>query len=394
MIIFRIDEKFNLLFLLIQLSIVIANKSRKFCDTKTNCDNCIFCGIDTQNNNNQCSFENLFCLKEPSKELFFNKIIFHQYKLFLQNYIGNSKISTVEEINLDTLTKSFDIIKITNKDNKNLNKTHFYCLITNSKYLNNKKDSAFLSIEYNLLNNIKEKNLTKNILFYVIFENTKTTDSLILNDDDKKIRNLNWKTEINDYDKILILLEFHNNNIFENDDDYFEVKIKTKNVSIIRRKIIIIITCILIIILALIIFPCIIYSCLRKKKLNEKIKRELDKEKNKNDEIFQKMFGNILVKTELSSKYIIKNCPVCVICLQTFILKCSICFTPCKHVFHYECLKKFAETKKNDISALKCPLCNFIFFDENLRDNSNAISSNRNFNVYSKEQCKIAVMSI
>ena len=388
---FRTNKKSYLIILLIQLSIITANESKKFCDSETNCDNCIFCEINTQNNNNQCSIKNLFCIHNQTNELIFNDTIFPKYKSFFQKSIENQKVYSNETINLDNLKNSFNIIKINSKDNKNLNKIHFYCLITNSKYFKNKKDSAILSIGYNLQNSIIENITTKNILFYIIFENTQTNDSLILNGDDKKIRNLNWKAEINEYDKIIILLEFYNNNIFVNDDDYFEIEIKTKNISIIIKRIIIRIIGIIIIILALIIVPCNIYTCIKKKKLNEKIKRKLEKERTKNEEIFQKIFKNILIETELSSKNIIENYPQCAICLQAFELKCSICITPCKHVFHYECLKKFAEAEKNVISTLKCPLCNFVFWNENLNDDRHNIKSDRNFDIYNTVQYKIII---
>ena len=298
-----------------------------------------------------------------------------------------------ENINLDTLKKSFDIIKINNKDNENLKKIHFYCLIKNSKYFHNKKNSAFLSIEYNLQNNIKEDNSTKNILFYIIFENTETDDTLILNGDDEKIRNIKWKQKINEYNKITILLEFLNNNIFKDDDDSFEIEIETNNMSITRRKYIILIISILLTTLILIIVPIIIYNYIKKKKLNENINRELEEENNKKEEKFQLALKNILIQTELSSKNIIKNYPQCAICLQPFILKCSICISPCKHIFHYECLKKFAETKKNDISNLKCPLCNYVFFNQNLIDDKHNITSDRNIDVNNTARRKNIIIS-
>ena len=382
----RLTEKY-ILIILFQLSIVITNESTKFCNSEIYCNNCIFCEIKTKNNNDQCSFDNLFCKKDDSNELFFNEVILPQYNSFFQNNINNPKINDDKEINLNTLKKSFDILKITKKDNENLKNIHFYCLISNSKYLNNKKDTAFLSIEYNLQNNIKKNNSTKNILFYIIFENTKTENSLILSGDDEKIQNIKWKKEINEYDKIIILLEFLNNNIFENDDDSFEIEIETKNKSTIRKKYIIIITVVIITTLILIIVPYIIYTYIKKKKLNEEINKKGEKEMNKKEEMFQKILKNILVQT-LSSKDIIIDYPQCAICLQKFISKCSICITPCKHVFHYECLKKLALTKINDSSALKCPLCNYVFWKESLRD-SNNIELNSNSVIYNTEHCSM-----
>ena len=357
---------FNLL-ILFQFSIINANKLQKFCDIEAYCNNCTFCKMNPRHNNSQCSFKNLFCLQKRSNELFFNETILPQYISFFQNNTDNSKIYIEENINLTTLIKSFDLIKITNKDNKNINEFHFYCLINNTKYFNNKRDSAFLSVEYNLQNNIKENNLSKNILFYAIFENTKTNGFLILNGDDEKIKNLKWKQGINRYDKIIILLEFYNKNIFENDEDNFEIEIETKNMSIIKRKNIIRIIGTLIIFFILTIFITRTYSCIKKKKINRELKRVLETERNKKVELFQNIFKNVLTQTELSSRNIIKDYSQCPICLQTFLLKCSICITPCKHVFHYECLKKFAETKIDDISTLKCPLCNFVFLNKKLK---------------------------
>ena len=378
MFILRIAKKLNL-FILFQLSFVISNEDINFCDTEKYCDNCKFCEIKTKDNNNKCHFENLFCIQNQSNDLYFNEILLSQYNSFFKNNVNNLNVYGDEEINLNTLQKSFEIIKITNKDNKNLNKIHLYRLILNSRYFNKKTDTAFLSIEYNVQNNKKGNNSTKNIDFYIIFQNTKINDYIILIGDDEKIQNLNWKKEINDYDKIIILLEFYNNNIFEDNDDFFKIEIETKNLSKTRRKRIISVAGILAIICILIIVPYLIYSHIKKKKINEEIQRELEKERNKKEEIFQNIFKNILIKTELSSNDVIKNYPQCSICLQTFILKSSICITPCDHVFHYDCLKKFALTKKDDISTLKCPLCNYTFWKDNLKESRNSAQSDRNF---------------
>ena len=384
---------FNLL-ILFQFSFIIANESPKFCDIEAYCYNCTFCEINSQDNDNECSFKNLFCLQKRLNELFFNETFLPHYNSFFQNNTDDSKIYVEEIINLTTLIKSFDIIKITHKANQNINEFHFFCLISNSKYFNNKKDSAFLSVEYNLQNNINKNNLSKNILFYVIFKNTKTNGYLILNGDDEKIRNLKWKQGINGYDKIIILLEFYNKNIFENDEDSFEIEIETKNMSIIKRKNIIRIIGTLIIFFILTIFITRTYSCIKKKKINRELKRVLEIERNKKEELFQKIFTNVLIKTELSSRNIIKDCPQCPICLQTFLLKCSICITPCKHVFHYECLKKFAETKMDDKSTLKCPLCNFVFLNKNLKSlkcSRNNIQLDRNSFEYDPASYNIVI---
>ena len=49
----------------------------------------------------------------------------------------------------------------------------------------------------------------------------------------------------------------------------------------------------------------------------------------------------------------------CTICLETFIVnKIRVCFTPCKHIFHFSCLKEYI-IKSNDTH---CPNCKFDFF--------------------------------
>ena len=50
----------------------------------------------------------------------------------------------------------------------------------------------------------------------------------------------------------------------------------------------------------------------------------------------------------------------CTICLENFIInKIRVCFTPCHHIFHFSCLKKYI-LKSNDTH---CPNCKFDFFN-------------------------------
>ena len=162
MYILQIFKKFNFI-ILFQLSIVISNEFKIFCDTGAYCDNCTFCEIKNKSNNNQCSFENLFCLQNKSNNLFFNSFILPQYYSFYKNNTDNLKIYD-EKINLTILKNSFKLIKVTNKYNEDLNKTHFYYLISNYKYFKNKKDSAFLNIQYNAQNNKKNSKNKNNVI--------------------------------------------------------------------------------------------------------------------------------------------------------------------------------------------------------------------------------------
>ena len=64
-----------------------------------------------------------------------------------------------------------------------------------------------------------------------------------------------------------------------------------------------------------------------------------------------------LKKEEMTRKMYTKNDkgkpepPVCCICLVAMKVKDSVCHLPCKHIFHYKCIEKWAETKQ------ECPYC-------------------------------------
>lgn len=64
-----------------------------------------------------------------------------------------------------------------------------------------------------------------------------------------------------------------------------------------------------------------------------------------------------LKKEEMTKKMYIKNdkgkleAPTCCICLLTLKLKDGVCRLPCKHIFHFKCIEKWAETKQ------ECPYC-------------------------------------
>lgn len=64
-----------------------------------------------------------------------------------------------------------------------------------------------------------------------------------------------------------------------------------------------------------------------------------------------------LKKEEMTRKMYTKNekgklePPVCCICLVAMKVKDNVCHLPCKHIFHYKCIEKWAETKQ------ECPYC-------------------------------------
>jgi len=70
------------------------------------------------------------------------------------------------------------------------------------------------------------------------------------------------------------------------------------------------------------------------------------------------LFQNEL-KYQIYNENMVKYGDECTICLEKFIVnKIRICFTPCKHIFHFSCLKEYI-IKSNDTH---CPNCKFDFF--------------------------------
>ena len=47
----------------------------------------------------------------------------------------------------------------------------------------------------------------------------------------------------------------------------------------------------------------------------------------------------------------------CSICLESFILTSDIYTTPCGHVFHYKCIRKWLESEIQQLGTSNCPQC-------------------------------------
>ena len=56
---------------------------------------------------------------------------------------------------------------------------------------------------------------------------------------------------------------------------------------------------------------------------------------------------------------------ICPICIQKFNKQISkVCKTPCQHIFHFYCLKKYVFESNNNI-CFSCPLCKKEYLEEN-----------------------------
>ena len=92
----------------------------------------------------------------------------------------------------------------------------------------------------------------------------------------------------------------------------------------------------------------------RQNEENARIQKEEKIKKNK--ELIKQLFENILTPKIFSKDIILNNCENCSICLDAFECdKSSVCITPCNHIFHYDCLKKWVD---DNVLAPKCPNCN------------------------------------
>ena len=104
--------------------------------------------------------------------------------------------------------------------------------------------------------------------------------------------------------------------------------------------------------------------------MQTKNKARIKQEQTKNKPLRNiKKADEILIQTEFNENDVTNDCTECAICIEKFVDKCLICITPCKHIFHYECLSKFIETAKGKQKpTIKCPLCNYDFLEEKNED--------------------------
>ena len=142
----------------------------------------------------------------------------------------------------------------------------------------------------------------------------------------------------------------------------------------------------------IIIILIIIYIIIRKKinrieesHLNEEIERE---EKIKlNKQIIEYLLKNDLKAKVFTKDIIVNDCEKCSICLEAFEFnKSQVSVTPCKHIFHFDCLKNWLET---EVVNPQCPNCKYRILSNidlkaiNLNNNNdnNAANTNRNENL-------------
>ena len=358
------------------------NTKQEYCDIYKYCSDCTLCGNET-NDYTPCSYYNLFCTQKPKNSTSFQQSYIKKYSAFFRNIPNTNEFCGPETYNLNKLKSSFSIVKKPNININNLKIVHCNYEIHNTKYYNNKLDEATLIIK--LYTNNSEKNSLKLILNILLQSSrSKLSKLAIINEID--LNNQRYELTLNEYDNIIILLDF---NIDEKtnleDDEYLEIKIDTNNSNkinqIINFVLIIIFSVLGAIIIISIIFVIYRHIKLRNMPRTQNVvlqQRELQRKKKEIEKI-NKLLEKILLPKEFDENDVANDCTECTICIEKFAKKCLICVTPCKHIFHYECLCKFIETaKEKQKPVIKCPLCNYDFLEE--ENNNNKLNEINNVN--------------
>ena len=350
------------------------NTPSEFCSIYKYCSDCKFCGEDT-NDYTSCSYYNLFCTEKLTNNTSFQESDIKKYSTFFRNIQDANNFCGQETYTIDSLRKSFTIINKSNRNINSFNINHCNYEIKNNKYYNNDLDIANLIIKLNS-NNSNKNNLK--LTFSILYKNSHSKTYSLITMSESDILNKNFELTLNDYQTIIILLDFNQKN-FENNDEYLEIRIDTDNPSVRLNRIINILLIVVFTVLGLSIIASIIVVIYRRK-INRDMNRILQQEelniKQKMEKI-NKLFETILKPKEFNENEISNDCTECAICIEKFVNKCLICITPCKHIFHYECLKKLIETaKKKQKPIVKCPLCNYDFLEEKNYDEKLNIANN------------------
>ena len=361
------------------------NTSLEYCDIDKYCDKCTLCGNGT-NDYSPCSYYNLFCTEKSTDSK--NSTIFkgtykNKYSTFFRSISNANEFCGQEKYSFNSVIKSFTIINKSNKNIKDLNINHCNYEIYNRKYFNNKFDVANLKIKFNT-NNSQKNNLK--LIFNILLQNSRTQISFLSIVNEMDLIKQPYEITLNDYDTIAILLDFYlDDKTITNINESLEIRIETDNQGNKLNKIINIVLIVVFSVVGVAIIASIIFAIYRRKKNRDMVR--IQNQVLQQDEVIRtqkvekinKLFETKLKSKEFNENNITNDCTECAICIEKFVNKCLVCVTPCKHIFHYECLKKFVETAKNKQNpVIKCPLCNYDFLEENDNKKLNEINNTNN----------------
>ena len=329
------------------------------CTLDEDCDTCIFCGNTTQDYS-QCGYSNLFCHHIQNNNYDYNSNLKSKYSAHFRNDAQIQSFCGEKNILLDSTKDSFTLLKT--RSNLLSKKIHCDYVIKNDYYLNHNDDQAKLHLEITKLNS---GNTAISFDLYMIYKKGKSLMFSYFSDEN--IREYAMNKTLTQISEIEILIDFKNNEL--SIDECLEISIITENPSK-KTKIIYIIALVICVFLALsIIILIILYICIKKKlenrfrEHNEDDSFEKEKKMQENKKKIEQLYKTVLRPQKFTNELLSQNCEntICSICTDNYeIEKSQVMITPCKHIFHYDCLKPWID---NNILSPKCPNCNYNILD-------------------------------
>ena len=334
------------------------------CNLYNECKDCYFCGDIENEDYSACTYENLFC-KNDEKYYHYNSSLGVKYSNYFRNQNEINSFCGQTTFILNSVRDSFIIFdkKLNTQSSPLSHSYHCNFGIINKYYYNHERDKATLKIEIKELNqdNINNNKMIKFNMFMIYVNGEYIKFSNLT---DNSIRGKGLSKVLDSISELELLIDFTNENPIITEESLV-ISIETKNPSKKERIIFIIIFVVCGFLILVIIALILIYIYIRRKlnnyyienRQNEENARIQKEEKiKKNKELIKQLFENILTPKIFSKDIILNNCENCSICLDAFECdKSSVCITPCNHIFHYDCLKKWVD---DNVLTPKCPNCN------------------------------------
>lgn len=370
-----------IIFKIISLIIIFSqvNDYEQICSFNIDCNDCDFCGEESEDYTT-CNYDNIFC--KGDTQHFFSPRLKSEYDSFFRKDSKVSEFCGKGEMEFE-LQKDPVLFFDVNKNNFPKGKL-VHCSYTFNRIDNYKKYEPSLVINLNP----DQKNM--DLKFKIIIEFTSIDErkkQKLITNDDLKNNNI-FEETLKDTEELLIFIDFLNNDY--NSDEVLEMKYqinKNKYLCDIYSYILYSILGLAFIILLIIIIikMCCPYAFKCKKAKNEHQRIPLSSR-----QVTTNRNGNIVIshrdaKKEMKKKVnyeslkVLKNDTFeenltqkygnnCTICFEPFIIgKSKISITPCEHIFHMECIKKWIES--NGIDPY-CPNCKYCFIKNKPEINS------------------------
>ena len=326
----------------------------ELCKLDLNCDECDKCTDYTA-----CNFDNIFCkIDDRHSERLDN--VYNNLISYIKNNGEINSFCNSRTITLNELEESFTIFESdSNKISGSLDKL-YSCefIILNQYYLNHETDRAKLIIDIKQKSGINRIKFNIIMLYYYKNKDSASYEKI----SDEKIRDNKITKILDGLTQIQILINFNKNN----EDTIIEsliISIETDNPSEKMRIIYIVIIVIISLLVLAIILLIVVYFLLKRKMIRERERARLEEEekKEKNKKLINNFLNEELKSQLFNDKINLNDCDMCTICCENFVINESVVsVTPCLHVFHSDCIKKWINEQ---ITEPLCPNCQFSFLE-------------------------------